>query len=103
MRRGGLEAALLMAMVMVAPGVTALAADQTAAPAAAAATKPPPEEMDRDGKHIVGYDLMTESERAGYRSTLFFMKTLPERDAFRAQHLDSMKKRAKERGVTLKE
>jgi hypothetical protein len=102
MRRDILIPSLLAALAAIAPGASVIAADQ-APPATATATKPPPEEIDRDGKHIVGYDLMTESERAGYRSTLFFMKTLPERDAFRAQHVDAMKKRAKERGVTLKE
>ena len=102
MRRDILIPSLLAALAAIAPGASIIAADQ-APPPAATATKPPPEEIDRDGKHIVGYDLMTESERAGYRSTLFFMKTLPERDAFRAQHLDAMKKRAKERGVTVKE
>jgi len=104
MRRDILKSALLPAIVGFAVWVAAGPANH-----ASAADEPPakeaipPEQIDRDGKRIVGYDLMTDSERAGYRSTLFFMKTLPERDAFRAQHLEAMKKRAKERGVTLQQ
>jgi hypothetical protein len=104
MRRDILKAALLPAIVGLAicvPGGQANHAFAADAPPATAQI--PPEQLDRDGKRIVGYELMTESERAGYRSTLFFMKTLPERDAFRAQHLESMKKRAKEKGVTLQQ
>jgi hypothetical protein len=71
--------------------------------AAAAAKQYPPEEVDRDGKHIVGYSLMTESERAGYKSTLHFMKALADRDDFRKTHRASMAKRAKEKGVPLEE
>jgi hypothetical protein len=78
------------------------AADQ--APAASGTpTQATPAPVDRDGKPIFGYELMTDQERGGYRSTLHFMKTLAERDEFRAQHRGAMLKRAKEKGVTLKE
>src|SRR5262245_2157881 len=94
--------ALLSALFMLAPFVAGAA--EEARPAADATAKPfPPEEIDRDGKHIAGYALMTESERAGYRSTLHFLKTLPERDAFRKQHYESMAKRAKAKNVPLGE
>jgi hypothetical protein len=104
MRRDILKSALLPAIVGFAVWVSSGPVNQAEAADAPAATgQVPPEQLDRDGKRIVGYELMTDSERAGYRSTLFFMKTLPERDAFRAEHLESMKKRAKERGVTLQQ
>jgi hypothetical protein len=63
----------------------------------------PAEQMDRDGKRIVGYALMTDSERNGYRAQMYFMKDIADRDAFRAEHRRSMEKRAAEKGVELDE
>jgi hypothetical protein len=52
---------------------------------------------------IYGRQLMTEQERNEYREQMQNMKTEQEREAFRSQHHEEMKKRAKERGVTLPE
>jgi hypothetical protein len=60
-------------------------------------------EVDRDGKVIYGYKLMTETELGGYRSQLFFIKSLEDRDAVRAEHRRAMDKRAAERGVKIEE
>lgn len=60
-------------------------------------------EVDRDGKVIYGYKLMTDTELGGYRSQLFFIKSLEDRDAVRAEHRKAMDKRAAERGVKIDE
>jgi hypothetical protein len=94
---------LLLASMLLMTIFAASAPAAEPAAAAPAASAIPPEEIDRDGKRIAGYALMTDSERGGYRSQLFFMKTMAERDAFRAEHRKAMQQRAKERGVTLQE
>lgn len=59
--------------------------------------------FDRDGKRIVGFELMSETEIAGYRSLLFSIRDSAARDQARAEHRKSMEKRAAERGVKLQE
>lgn len=50
---------------------------------------------------IYGAQLMTEQERAEFRAKMRSLKTPEERQAFRIQHHEEMKVRAKERGVTI--
>lgn len=59
--------------------------------------------IDRDGKRICGYDLMTESERGGYRNLMHKANVLADRDEIRADHCARMKARAQERGVPFEE
>jgi hypothetical protein len=58
---------------------------------------------DRDGKRICGYELMTDSERAGHRSMLHATKSLADRDEIRADLCKRMQQRADERGVKLQQ
>ena len=58
-----------------------------------------PARIDRDGKKICGYDLMNDSERAGYRNMMHQTKALADRDEIRVDHCARMRTRAKERGV----
>jgi hypothetical protein len=60
-------------------------------------------QLDRDGKRICGYDLMTDSERAGHRSMLHATKSLEDRDAIRADQCKRMQQRAAEKGIKLQE
>jgi hypothetical protein len=71
----------------------------TAAPTAA----DHPEMFDREGKRIIGFELMSESEVSGYRSLLFSIKDPAAREQARAAHRKAMLKRAAERGVKLQE
>lgn len=59
--------------------------------------------FDRDGKRIVGFELMSDTEIAGYRALLFSIKDPVARDQARAEHKKAMEKRAAERGVKLQE
>ena len=81
--------------------LTAQAADTPTA--ATSAQQSDPAEYDRDGKHICGYDLMSDSERAGHRSMLHATKSLEDRDAIRKDLCERMRKRAQEKGVPFKE
>lgn len=92
-------AALVMSMGALSPAL----AEEPFPVAAQATAQPDPREFDRDGKHICGYDLMTESERSGHRSQLHFTKSLEDRDAIRKDLCERMRARAKERGVPFKE
>ena|SRR5690242_13864673 len=56
---------------------------------------------DQDGLAIYAADLMTSSERSAYMKKIRAMKTLQERNTFRAQHRAQMQQRARERGVTI--
>jgi len=58
-----------------------------------------PARIDRDGKKICGFDLMSESEKGGYRNMLHQTKSLTDRDEIRVDHCARMRARAKERGV----
>ena len=60
-------------------------------------------QQDRAHPYVYGYQLMTPQERTEYRTRMRSLKTKAERDAFRAQHHEQMRKRAAERGVTLPE
>jgi hypothetical protein len=91
--------ALLLNLGAMGP-VTAEEPTPTTSQAAAQAD---PREFDRDGKHICGYDLMTDSERSGHRSQLHFTKSMEDRDAIRKDLCDRMRVRAQERGVPFKE
>ena len=62
-----------------------------------------PQMFDREGKRIVGFELMTETEVSGYRALLFSIKDPAMREQARAEHRKAMEKRAAERGVKLKE
>jgi hypothetical protein len=62
-----------------------------------------PARLDRDGKRVCGFELMTDSERGGYKSQMYFTKDIKDRDAIRADHCARMRKRAEERGVKLEE
>jgi hypothetical protein len=55
--------------------------------------------QDRDT--IYGSQLMTPAERNTYRNKMRNLKTVQEREAFRAQHHQEMQKRAQERGLRL--
>ena len=55
--------------------------------------------IDRDGKRICGFTLMSDTERGGYRNMMHQTKALEDRDAIRADHCARMRARAKERGV----
>jgi len=62
-----------------------------------------PEQFDRDGKHICGWSVMTESERAGFKSMLHNNNELADRDSIRSESCKAMRKRAQEKGVPLDE
>ena len=55
----------------------------------------------RDQDRIYGSQLMTQQERAEYRSRIRAAKTEQEREQIRNEHHERMKERAKERGVNL--
>lgn len=59
--------------------------------------------LDREGKPIYGYELMTESEISGLTSLLFSIKDPAAREEARAAHHKAMDKRAAERGVKIKQ
>ena len=88
--------AILIALCGMA---SALAAD----PPAAVTQQSNPEQFDRDGKHICGWSLMSESERAGFKSMMHNTKELADRDNIRAESCKSMRKRAQDKGVPLDE
>jgi hypothetical protein len=60
-------------------------------------------QIDRDGKQVCGWNLMSESERGGYKNIMHQSKELADRDAIRADHCARMRARAKERGVPAEE
>lgn len=70
---------------------------------AAATAQTDPQLIDRDGKRICGYELMSDSERGGYKNIMHQTKVLEDRDAIRVDHCARMKARAKERGVATEE
>ncbi|MFA5371013.1 MAG: hypothetical protein WC053_01150 [Sideroxydans sp.] len=55
----------------------------------------------QDQERIYGSQLMTQEERNAYRAKMQAAKTVEERERIRNEHHELMKKRAKERGVTL--
>jgi hypothetical protein len=62
-----------------------------------------PQRLDRDGKPIYGFELMTETEVGGLRSLLFSIKDPLAREEARAAHRKAMDKRAAERGVKIQQ
>lgn len=52
---------------------------------------------------IYGSQLMTRQERIEHRNRMREMKTEEERNAYRLQHHERMRERARERGMTLPE
>jgi hypothetical protein len=52
-------------------------------------------------QQVYGSQLMTQQERAAYRSKMRAAKTAEEKAQIRAEHHEQMKLRAKELGVTL--
>jgi hypothetical protein len=59
--------------------------------------------QDRTQDMIYGSQLMTQTERNQYRSQMQRLKTAQEREAFRLQHHEQMKERARAKGVVLPE
>ncbi|HTE41775.1 MAG TPA: hypothetical protein VK629_13160 [Steroidobacteraceae bacterium] len=80
-----------------------IAQAQEPAATAATGTRSDPVRIDKDGFYICGWELMNDSERAGHKSQLYFNKERADRDQIRKAHCDNMRKRAKEKGVTLDE
>jgi len=92
------------AVVMIGVGSIGIATAEEPFPTAAQPNaQPDSREFDRDGKHICGYDLMSDSERSGHRSQLHFTKAIEDRDAIRKDLCERMRARAQERGVPFKE
>jgi len=65
------------------------------------ATSTPAGNATAGDKGIYGGNLMTEQERKQYREHLGKMETEQERNAFMAQHQETMQKRSKERNVPI--
>ncbi len=55
----------------------------------------------RQQERVYGWQLMTPEERAEHRTKMRSLKTPEEREAFRREHHEKMKERAKEKGVVL--
>lgn len=68
-----------------------IAANTLAAEQAAEQTDPT---IDIDGQKICGWDLMNDSEKAGYRNIMHKTKVRADRDEIRRYHCLDMKKRA---------
>jgi hypothetical protein len=91
----------ISAAVLLFAGLgVAFAADP---PASAVTPENHPEQFDRDGKHICGWSVMTESERGGYKSMMHNTKELADRDNIRAEYCKTMRKRAQDKGVPFDE
>jgi len=61
----------------------------------ASSSKPTNElQIDRDGKQVCGWNLMSESERGGYKNIMHQTKELADRDAIRTDHCARMQARA---------
>ncbi len=52
-------------------------------------------------EQVFGRQLMTQQERIEHRAKMRAAKTVEEREQIRKEHHESMKERAKERGITL--
>lgn len=57
----------------------------------------------REKERIYGWQLMTPAERKEYRRKMRGLRTREEREAYRREHRERMKKRAEEMGVELQE
>ena len=78
-------------------------AEEPNANAAPVSNQVDPVRIDRDGQTICGFDLMSDSERGGYRNMMHQTKAREDRDAIRVDHCARMKIRAKERKATAEE
>src|SRR5687767_3606794 len=85
--------ALLLALATTLP---AHAEEPARSPTATTTPTPAenPQMFDREGKRIIGFELMSESEVSGYRSLLFSIKDPAAREQARAEHRKAMEKRA---------
>lgn len=93
--RAAIPVAVLACSVATAeePGVTTATVSPTV----------DPRTLDREGKPIYGFELMSETEVSGFRSLLFSIKDPVAREEARAAHRKAMDKRAAERGVAIKQ
>jgi len=101
-----LSAAVCSGMLLLVIETAPIRAEEPATSVASPSTPTPaenPRMFDRDGKRIVGFELMSETEVSGYRSLLFSIRDPAARDQARAEHRKAMEKRAAERGVKLQE
>jgi len=55
----------------------------------------------QEQQQVYGWQLMTKQERAEYQEKMRNMKTMEERERFRMEHHEMMRKRAEERGMKL--
>lgn len=55
----------------------------------------------REQERVYGWQLMTPEERAEHRAKMRSLKAPEEREAYRREHHEKMKERAKEKGVVL--
>jgi len=105
-RLSRLSAAVCSGALLLMLGTTPVRAEEPAKSDKSESTSAPaqdPRMFDRDGKRIVGFELMSDTEIAGYRALLFSIKDPVARDQARAEHKKAMEKRAAERGVKLQE
>jgi hypothetical protein len=104
--KGGLERSRLAVMIgfLACSAAFTVTAEEPGltAPTVSQAT-PDPRTLDREGKPIYGFELMSETEVSGFRSLLFSIKDPAAREEARAAHRKAMDKRAAERGVTIKQ
>jgi hypothetical protein len=100
MRNGVKFFCVSMAVLASVLGLPARAEEERVQPTV---SQPDPAQLDRDGKRICGYHLMTDSERGGHRAMLHATKSLADRDAVRAEHCKAMRARAEQRGEQLKD
>lgn len=75
--------------------------DRKAGPPKAGGRGAKPRRQGASGRHPVGWDLMSEQEKAAYKDTLQQLGTREERTAFREEHREKMEARAAAEGVTL--
>jgi len=90
-------------LAVMSTGVAWAEEDNVAVAKATASKSVDPATIDRDGKRICGYELMTDSERGGHRSMLHSTKSIADRDAIRDDLCTRMQKRAQEKGVKLEQ
>ena len=98
--RTGLAA--LIGLISYSTVFVVYAEEPVSAAAIAAPTTPDPQTLDREGKPIYGFELMSDTEVSGLRSLLFSIKDPVAREEARANHRKAMDKRAAERGVKIK-
>jgi len=96
-------AAAIAAGLLMTLSVPAVHAQSKDSEPADTASRNDPARIDRDGKYICGWDLMSESERAGHKSQLYFTKDPAARDTIRDAHCKNMRARAETKGVKLDE